>query len=84
MPVDGGRGVSCPLGNVRHDIEGEVSTVLVVHRAERATVLADALAELLATPLDDPVAGELVAVPAKGVERWLAQRLSQRLGTADG
>ena len=76
--------MSWPLGSVQHDIEEEVSTVLVVHRAERATVLADALAELLATPLDDPFAGELVAVPAKGVERWLAQRLSQRLGTADG
>jgi len=58
--------------------------VLVVHRAERATVLADSLAELLATPLDDPFAVELVAVPAKGVERWLAQRLSQRLGTVEG
>ena len=58
--------------------------VLVVHRAERATVLADALADLLATPLPDPFAAELVAVPAKGVERWLAQRLSHRLGTGAG
>lgn len=54
--------------------------VLVVHRAERATALADGLADLLTTPLDDPFAPELVAVPAKGVERWLAQRLSHRLG----
>jgi exodeoxyribonuclease V gamma subunit len=54
--------------------------VLVVHRAERATALADALAELLADPLADPFAAEVVAVPAKGVERWLAQRLSHRLG----
>jgi exodeoxyribonuclease V gamma subunit len=55
-----------------------------VHRAERADVLADALAEVLARPLADPFAAEVVAVPAKGVERWLAQRLSHRLGAPDG
>ncbi|MDN5857963.1 MAG: exodeoxyribonuclease V subunit gamma [Pseudonocardia sp.] len=60
---------------------------LVLHRAERADALADALGELLATPLPDPFEPEIVAVPAKGIERWLAQRLSHRLGTggtADG
>lgn len=57
--------------------------VLVVHRAERATALADALGDMLADPLPDPFAAELVAVPAKGVERWLAQRLSHRLGTGE-
>ena len=31
-------------------------------------------------PLDDPFAEEVVVVPAKGVERWLTQRLSHRLG----
>ena len=51
-----------------------------VHRAERADALADALGLLLADPLEDPFATEVVAVPAKGVERWLAQRLSHRLG----
>jgi len=58
-----------------------------VHRAERSDVLADALAGLLARPLADPFAGEVVAVPAKGVERWLTQRLSGVLGAgpaADG
>lgn len=53
---------------------------LFVHRAASTAVLADGLAELLATPLEDPFAQEVVAVPAKGVERWLAQRLSHRLG----
>ena len=53
---------------------------LQVHRAERADVLADALAEVLAEPLPDPFAEEVVAVPARGIERWLAQRLSLRLG----
>ena len=53
---------------------------LRIHRAERTDLLADALAGLLATPLDDPFAEELVVVPARGVERWLTQRLSHRLG----
>jgi exodeoxyribonuclease V gamma subunit len=53
---------------------------LHVHRAERTDVLADALADLLAEPLPDPFATELVVVPAKGLERWLSQRLSHRLG----
>ena len=51
-----------------------------VHRAERAGPLAEALGRLLSDPLPDPFATEVVAVPAKGVERWLAQRLSHRLG----
>ncbi|TYP86904.1 exodeoxyribonuclease V subunit gamma [Blastococcus xanthinilyticus] len=54
--------------------------MLHVHRAERTARLADGLADLLATPLPDPFATEVVAVPAKGVERWLAQRLSAALG----
>ena len=53
---------------------------LIVHRAERSDALARALAELLATPLEDVFAQEIVAVPARGVERWLAQQLSHRLG----
>ncbi len=58
--------------------------MLTVHRAERATALADGLADLLSSPLADPFATEVVAVPARGVERWLAQRLSHRLGTGAG
>lgn len=54
---------------------------LQIHRASRTDVLADRLGDLLATPLDDPFAEEVVVVPAKGVERWLTQRLSHRLGT---
>ncbi len=55
---------------------------LHLHRAPRTDLLADALGDLLATPLDDPFATELVLVPARGVERWLSQRLSHRLGTS--
>ncbi len=51
-----------------------------IHRAERTDLLVDGLAELLATPLEDPFAEEVVVVPARGVERWVTQRLSHRLG----
>lgn len=54
--------------------------MFVVHRAESGAVLAEELSRLLADPLEDPFAREIVAVPAKGVERWLTQRLSLRLG----
>src|SRR4051794_18516493 len=54
--------------------------MLLLHRAERTDRLADALAGVLAEPLGDPFAAEVVSVPSKGVERWLAQRLSHRLG----
>ncbi len=53
---------------------------LHLHRAPRTDQLADTLGELLSSPLEDPFAQEVVVVPAKGVERWLTQRLSHRLG----
>ncbi len=53
---------------------------LHLHRGTDTTVLADGLAGLLARPLPDPFAEEVVVVPAKGVERWLSQRLSHHLG----
>jgi len=55
--------------------------MLHVHRAERADRLADGLAETLLAPLEDPFAPDVVAVPTRGIERWLTQRLSTRLGT---
>ena len=55
--------------------------MLHVHRAERADRLADGLAETLLAPLADPFAPDVVAVPTRGIERWLTQRLSTRLGT---
>ncbi len=33
--------------------------------------------------MPDPFAAEVVSVPAKGVERWLTQRLSHRLGAGE-
>jgi exodeoxyribonuclease V gamma subunit len=59
--------------------------VFVVHRAAHGAALAAGLAEVLRTPTADPFSQDVVAVPAKGVERWLAQRLSHVLGSgADG
>ena len=57
--------------------------MFVVHRAAEGAALAAGLAEVLRTPPSDPFAADVVAVPAKGVERWLAQRLSHVLGSAD-
>jgi len=58
--------------------------VLHIHRAERADRLVEALSDLLAVPLEDPMAAEVVAVPTRGVERWLSQRLAARLGALPG
>ncbi len=58
--------------------------MLIVHRAERADRLVDALAAVVAEPLDDPFAAEVVCVPTRGIERWLSQRLSNTLGATAG
>ncbi|HET7477467.1 MAG TPA: exodeoxyribonuclease V subunit gamma [Dermatophilaceae bacterium] len=55
-----------------------------LHLAERTDRLADDLGALLAKSLPDVFAEELVVVPAKGVERWLTQRLSHHLGVGRG
>lgn len=55
-----------------------------LHRAERTDRLADGLAAMLSRPLADPFAEEVVVVPERGIERWLAQRLSHRLGSGPG
>ncbi len=58
--------------------------MLITHRALHGDELARGLADVLASPPADPFAAEVVAVPAKGVERWIAQRLSHVLGTSAG
>jgi exodeoxyribonuclease V gamma subunit len=55
--------------------------MLSVHHAARAEALVDVLAEVLSHPLADPFTTEVVAVPSRGVERWVAQQLARRLGT---
>ncbi len=54
----------------------------VLHRAERADVLASALADILLVPPPDPFAPEVVAVHSRGVERWLSHHLAARLGAS--
>jgi exodeoxyribonuclease V gamma subunit len=58
--------------------------MLHVHRAERADGLIDALRGLLREPLADPFAPEVIAVPTRGMERWLTQRMSACLGVTEG
>jgi exodeoxyribonuclease V gamma subunit len=57
---------------------------LTLHRAERSDVLVRRLAAVLADVPVDPFSADVVAVPSKGVERWIAQSLSASLGAADG
>ncbi|HWH92409.1 MAG TPA: exodeoxyribonuclease V subunit gamma [Baekduia sp.] len=58
--------------------------MLHLHRADRADRLIGALAAVLGEPPADPWAPEVIAVPTRGVERWLTQRLSAQLGTSGG
>jgi exodeoxyribonuclease V gamma subunit len=65
---------STPFGTLRH--------LLHIHRAERADGLVEALGALLARPLADPFGREVLAVPTRGIERWLTQQLASVLGAA--
>src|SRR4051794_13253710 len=58
--------------------------MLHVHRSDRADGLIAALRGLLAAPPEDPFARELVAVPTRGMERWLTQRMAAVLGATPG
>ena len=57
---------------------------LYLQRAERADRLVDGLAAVLAEAPADPFTAEVVAVPTRGMERWLTQRLSHVLGAGAG
>jgi len=61
-----------------------VDVGLRLHRAERADALVAGLADVLRTAPVDPFTPDVVAVPSKGVERWIAQSLSAVLGTQPG
>ncbi|MDR0959055.1 MAG: exodeoxyribonuclease V subunit gamma [Propionibacteriaceae bacterium] len=56
-------------------------TLVVSHDIAR---LADAVAEVLAGPREDPFVDDVICCPAGGFQRWLGQRLSRRLGANDG
>ena len=57
---------------------------LRIHRAERADALVAGLAGVLRAAPGDPFTPDVVAVPSRGVERWIAQSLSSVLGTQEG
>lgn len=56
--------------------------MLEVVVADRIEPLLNELVEHLREPAGDPFAPEWVAVPSIGMRRWLAQRLSEGLGTS--
>ena len=58
--------------------------MLHLHRSERADALVAGLADVLGADAGDPFTPDVVAVPARGVERWLTQQLSHRLGAGPG
>src|ERR1700749_3182986 len=61
---------------------GYAEEVLHVHRAPRADRLSSALAAMLAHAPGDPFAADVVAVPTRGMERWLTQHMSAVLGAS--
>ena len=56
---------------------------LHIHHAPHLLPLTESLAEVLATPLADPFAAELIGVPTAGVRDWLEQQFALRLGARD-
>ncbi|MBX7133423.1 MAG: exodeoxyribonuclease V subunit gamma [Fimbriimonadaceae bacterium] len=58
--------------------------MLTIHRSERADALMEPLADLLSHLPVDPFVPEVIAVPSKGVERWVMQQLSLSLGAERG
>ncbi|WP_370617186.1 exodeoxyribonuclease V subunit gamma [Mumia sp. Pv 4-285] len=55
-----------------------------VHRGDQPEVLVREFAAILREDPADVFTPEVVVVPARGVERWLAQQLSHALGTTAG
>ncbi|MCL1693114.1 MAG: exodeoxyribonuclease V subunit gamma, partial [Actinomycetia bacterium] len=60
---------------------------LQIHRSDHPDLLVDALCDVIAEPLDDPFTSEVIAVPTRGIDRWLTQRIASTLaarGIGDG
>jgi len=49
---------------------------VLIHVAPHPDALVSLLCDQLADPPEDPFAGELVAVPTRGIERWLTQQIA--------
>lgn len=56
---------------------------MLIHVRSHPDELVGELCDLLAVPPDDPFAPEVVAVPTRGIERWLTQRIAMELGRRD-
>lgn len=56
--------------------------MLHLYTGNHLTRLADALGELLATPLSEPLRAETILVQSQGMQHWLSMRLAARLGVA--
>ncbi|HUG86912.1 MAG TPA: exodeoxyribonuclease V subunit gamma, partial [Euzebya sp.] len=72
--------MSTVLAGSRGDGEDGGDLVMRVVRGDNGEALADALAAVLAVPPEDPLAIEEIVVHSRGMERWLSQHLSRRLG----
>ncbi len=60
---------------------------LLIHRSDPPDLLVAALCDVIAPPLDDPFTSEVIAVPTRGIDRWLTQRIASTLadrGIGDG
>ncbi|BEP13446.1 exodeoxyribonuclease V subunit gamma [Acidothermaceae bacterium B102] len=66
--------------NVSADLLRRGTRLLTIHHAKSGALLVKAVGDAFIVVRVDPLASEVVAVPAKGVERWLAQRLAHVLG----
>lgn len=53
---------------------------LRLYTSNRLEVLADRLAEVLASPLGSPLSQEIVVVQSRGMERWVRMEVAKRLG----
>lgn len=53
---------------------------MFVHRSNHTDALVDVLAGLMTQPPANPLAAECIVVQGRGMERWLAMQLAQRLG----
>ena len=51
-----------------------------VYTSNRMEMLAGQLGEILARPLQAPLASEVIVVQSKGMQRWLAMELAKRFG----
>jgi exodeoxyribonuclease V gamma subunit len=51
-----------------------------LHTSNRLEILADALAEVLKSPLPSPLDKEVIVVQSKGMERWICLQLAERQG----